>query len=45
MEFYEKKNFEYIKIENGRWTLNGKLFNEMSLNERFMLAEKILGLA
>lgn len=42
MEFYKKiECLEYIKIINGRWSINGKDFKEMTLNERNTLAEKI----
>lgn len=31
----------YIRVINGRWCVNKKDFNEMTLNERQVLAEKI----
>lgn len=37
----EPINLEYIKVINGRWTLNRKQFHEMTINETRALAEKI----
>lgn len=32
----------YIRVEQGRWTLNGKRFEEMTLKERQRLDEHIM---
>jgi len=37
-----KKDFEYVKVINGKWTVNEKTFNECSFNERQLIFEKAL---
>ena len=39
-----KNDLSYVKIINGRWSVNGKNFNECSLNEQRLIEEKVLNL-
>jgi hypothetical protein len=39
-DYQEQKNTEY-SIINGRWHMNNKSFNELSINEKSALAERI----
>lgn len=41
----ETKDYTYIKVINGRWTLNLKPFNEMTLRERQRLDEFVKQIA
>ena len=39
-----KNDLEYLKVINGRWTINGKTFSECTFNEQKLIWEKSLNL-
>lgn len=41
---FVKKSLEFVEIINGKWTVNGKNFNECSLGEKRLIEEKVLNL-